>query len=139
MVGVNSTIMRAFKLLLSEPGLGLPKVSILTGGPDWPTSVFCGIIDLPLIPILIGTIPCLGLIIPTVLTGSFTYMAGMADEEGNSRYPWAGVASSVAAAVAAMVLFGNMILAAYYVEDTVSKRQDELDALPYDEEVKKLD
>ncbi len=38
---------------------------ILTGGPDWPTSVLCGVLRLPLIPIQIGTSP---IIIPVALT-----------------------------------------------------------------------
>lgn len=35
MVGVNTTLIRAMKLCLGEPGLGITKVSILCGGPDW--------------------------------------------------------------------------------------------------------
>ncbi len=35
MVGINTTLIRAMKLCLGEPGLGITKVSILCGGPDW--------------------------------------------------------------------------------------------------------
>eukprot|EP01048_Picozoa_sp_COSAG05_P029920 COSAG05_NODE_10106_length_582_cov_25.541850_1_plen_67_part_10 len=43
-VGVNSTAVRAIKLVLSDPKcLTLGKVAILVGGPDWPTSVLTGI------------------------------------------------------------------------------------------------
>lgn len=39
-LGVNSTTMRAIKVLLSDPAaLTMGKVCILVGGPDWPTSV----------------------------------------------------------------------------------------------------
>ena len=34
-VGVNSQLVRSMKLVLSEPGMSMAKVSILTGGPDW--------------------------------------------------------------------------------------------------------
>ena len=33
--GVNSSLMRSMKLVLQQPGLGIDKVSILVGGPDW--------------------------------------------------------------------------------------------------------
>jgi len=136
LVGVNTSVIRAMKLLLKEPGLSIPKVAILCGGPDWPTSVLCGIMGLPLIPNLIGTLPVIALVVPTVLAGSFTYMAGIENDTGNSIYPWAGVGATISIAIATLVLFGNILLAAYYVEQTVSTRQDELDAIPIDEEVR---
>ena len=34
----------------------VPQVAILVGGPDWPTSVLCGIMRLPLLPILVGAL-----------------------------------------------------------------------------------
>lgn len=33
--GVNNGLMRSMKLVLMQPGLGIDKVSILVGGPDW--------------------------------------------------------------------------------------------------------
>jgi hypothetical protein len=33
--GVNSNLMRSMKLVLKQPGIGIAKVSILVGGPDW--------------------------------------------------------------------------------------------------------
>ena len=62
-----------------EPGLSIPKVTILSSGPDWPTSVLCGILKLSIIPILIGTIPVLTLIVPTTLAGGFMYLAAKPD------------------------------------------------------------
>merc|ERR1712238_315662 len=56
-VGINSTVVRSMKVILGEKGMGIAKVSILVGGPDWPTSVLCGIMDLPLLPVLFGTLP----------------------------------------------------------------------------------
>mmetsp|Transcript_3857 Transcript_3857/g.9404 ORF Transcript_3857/g.9404 Transcript_3857/m.9404 type:complete len:597 (+) Transcript_3857:63-1853(+) len=37
LVGVNSLTMRAIRKILETPGLTVPKVAILVGGPDWPT------------------------------------------------------------------------------------------------------
>mmetsp|Transcript_5005 Transcript_5005/g.6896 ORF Transcript_5005/g.6896 Transcript_5005/m.6896 type:complete len:903 (-) Transcript_5005:383-3091(-) len=137
-VGINTKLIRSMKLVLKEPGLGISKCAILIGGPDWPTSVLCGIMKLRLIPILVGTIPVIFLIIPTVLTGSFTYMAGV-KEDGKSKYPWAGTMAAIFAAFTACVQFGAMVVAAYYVERTASTRGAELDEMPIDEEVQVLE
>ena len=75
MVGVNSDMIRTMKIVLGERGLTKAKVAILVGGPDWPTSVLCGIMGLPLLPVLLGTLPVWLLIIPTVLTQRFAQTA----------------------------------------------------------------
>jgi hypothetical protein len=102
-----------------------------------PTSVLCGIMDLDLLPVLVGTLPVAGLVVPTVLAGSFTYMVGMQDDNDNPLYPWAGTAATMSTAAAAVVMFGCMLSAGYYLERVMSERADELKAMPYDEEVKK--
>eukprot|EP00551_Chaetoceros_affinis_P008204 CAMPEP_0203665284 /NCGR_PEP_ID=MMETSP0090-20130426/2532_1 /ASSEMBLY_ACC=CAM_ASM_001088 /TAXON_ID=426623 /ORGANISM="Chaetoceros affinis, Strain CCMP159" /LENGTH=893 /DNA_ID=CAMNT_0050528793 /DNA_START=83 /DNA_END=2764 /DNA_ORIENTATION=- len=139
LVGINTPLIRAFKLVLAERGFGAAKVSILCGGPDWPTSVLCGIMDLSLWPILVGTIPVLVLIVPTVMAGSFTYMGSLKLASGQPEFSWAGTAATISAAFAAIVLFGFMLLAAYYVEQTMRERGDEIAEIPIDMEVKKLD
>ena len=65
--------------------------------------------DLPLFPVLVGTLPVFGLIVPTVLAGSFTYMAGLQLDDGTSEFSWAGTASTICLALASMVLFGYII------------------------------
>ena len=71
LVGVHTPTIRATKDILAIPGLSLGKVAILCGGPDWPTSVLCGILRLELQPVLLGTAPCIFFIVPMVLTGAF--------------------------------------------------------------------
>jgi hypothetical protein len=139
LVGINSTVIKAMRLLLAQPGMGLDKVSILVGGPDWPTSVLCGIMTLDLIPVLVGTIPVFMLILPTVLTGSFMYMGPLQTEDGALEFPYASVLATVFAAVTAIVQFGAMIFAAYFLEQTTSQRKEELDAIPIDEKVAELE
>mmetsp|Transcript_1128 Transcript_1128/g.1704 ORF Transcript_1128/g.1704 Transcript_1128/m.1704 type:complete len:822 (+) Transcript_1128:37-2502(+) len=139
MVGINTPLIRAFKLILAEKGISAAKVSILCGGPDWPTSVLCGIMDLSLWPVLFGTIPVLMLIIPTVLAGSFTYMESLKLPDGQPEFSWAGTAATISAASAAIVLFSFMLFAAYYVEQTMREREEDIDELPLDKDVKKLD
>lgn len=95
--------------------------------------------DLDLIPILIGTLPIIFLITPTLLTGSFMYMSGVRLDDGQPEFPWAGTVATIFAAVTAFVQFGSMVVAAYYLEQTVSTRQEELDSIPIDEEVKERD
>lgn len=139
LVGINTTIIKAMRLVLGQPGMGIDKVCILVGGPDWPTSVLCGIMGLDLLPVLFGTLPVFLLILPTVLTGSFTYMTGLKTDEGELEYPSAAVLGTVFAAVTAVVQFAAMILAAYYLEQTTSNRKEELDAIPIDKEVAELE
>lgn len=138
MVGINTSVIRAMKLSLNEKGLGIAKVSILCGGPDWPTSVLCGIMDLPLLPILVGTLPVFALVIPTVLAGSFMYMGGL-EVDGSPEFPWASTASTICQALSALVMFAFVISAGYYVEQNIRTRGEELKEMPFDEEVKKLD
>eukprot|EP00980_Cylindrotheca_fusiformis_P002222 scaffold517_cov119-Cylindrotheca_fusiformis.AAC.5 len=127
------------KLILQEPGFSIAKVAILVGGPDWPTSVLCGLMRLELYPILIGTTPVFFLILPTLLTGSFTYMASLQDEDGAPEFPFAGVLATVFAAVTAIVQFGAMVVAAFYLEQTTRTRAEELEQIPIDEEVRELE
>jgi hypothetical protein len=105
----------------------MAKVSILVGGPDWPTSVMCGIMGLPLLPVLVGTLPVALLIIPTVLSGSFTYLGSLGTTYGTepdegvddwpSSYPdwaWCSTAASLAMTLTAGVQTGSMFLAVSY-------------------------
>ena len=53
-------------------------ICVLVGGPDWPTSVLCGILKLPLPKILLGTTPIVLPIMFLVLTGGATVQVGKA-------------------------------------------------------------
>mmetsp|Transcript_32895 Transcript_32895/g.96848 ORF Transcript_32895/g.96848 Transcript_32895/m.96848 type:complete len:877 (-) Transcript_32895:220-2850(-) len=76
-VGINSPLMRAIKFILMQPGLTLGKVCVLCGGPDWPTSVICGILrradpaSIDTVQLLIGLLPMIALIAPTVMAAAF--------------------------------------------------------------------
>eukprot|EP00526_Cylindrotheca_closterium_P000029 CAMPEP_0113654782 /NCGR_PEP_ID=MMETSP0017_2-20120614/29338_1 /TAXON_ID=2856 /ORGANISM="Cylindrotheca closterium" /LENGTH=872 /DNA_ID=CAMNT_0000567949 /DNA_START=1 /DNA_END=2619 /DNA_ORIENTATION=+ /assembly_acc=CAM_ASM_000147 len=139
LVGINSDLIKSMRLILNEPGMSYAKVAILVGGPDWPTSVLCGLMKLELIPILLGTVPVAIIIIPTLLTGSFTYMASLELENGEREFPWASVFGTIMAAISAMVQFSAMLTAAYFLEQTSSTRGDEIAALEVDKEVKELE
>ncbi|KAL7526021.1 hypothetical protein ACHAXR_001273 [Thalassiosira sp. AJA248-18] len=138
-VGINSTLMKAMRLVLGKDGLSVPKVSILIGGPDWPTSVLCGIMRLSVLQIMLGTLPIVFLIAPTCLTGALLYMASLETDTGNPEFPWAGTVSTITASLTAVVQFGSMLVAAYYLEQTAGKRADEVEAIEDDREVKEAD
>ena len=71
MVSPNSRLMKAIRILLSQPGISMAKVSIMCGGPDWPTSVICGFLKLRLCNLLLGLTPMFLMTVPTTLTGAF--------------------------------------------------------------------
>lgn len=139
-VGINSGLIKASKIILSKPGISVDKVSILVGGPDWPTSVLCGILHLDLLPILIGTLPVVVICAPTSLMGAFLYMGDQKDEEtGNLLYPYASSLSAVATAISALVMMAAPVMAAYYLEQTMTERAKEIEAMPNDKEVQDLE
>jgi hypothetical protein len=72
--------MKAFRYVLSRKGNYWSKVVILVGGPDWPTSVFTGILGLPMLPMLAGTLPVLVPIALTVLAGGGMLKAAGGDD-----------------------------------------------------------
>ena len=94
---------------------------------------------LDLIPVLVGTLPVFVLILPTMLLGSFTYMAGLRTEDGELEFGFASVLATVFAAVTSLVMMAAMILAAYHLEQTISNRADEIDAIEIDKEVADLE
>jgi hypothetical protein len=130
-VGVNSNLMRTTKLVLSKPGLSAVKIAILVGGPDWPTSVLTGILDLPLLPCLIGTLPVVVIIVPTVLSGSFVYLA--------EKYTWAGTASAISTSLTGLVIMAMPMMTMYHIERAMEENKDELARMPLDKEVLRAD
>lgn len=124
-VGINTPLIRTTRLVLAERGLSIAKVALLVGGPDWPTSVLCGILGLRLAPVLVGTLPVWLLIWPTVLGGAFLVIS-----ESYSQ-----VLSAIFIGLAALVQSGSLLVAAVYLNAEAEKRKDELSALPYDPEV----
>jgi len=74
--GIHTPFMQTVKILLDTPNISLPKIAILAGGPDWPTSVLAGILKIPVIPCLIGTLPCFLLSSSAVMTGAMMSRTG---------------------------------------------------------------
>jgi hypothetical protein len=134
MVGVNSVMIRTMKVILSKPGLSMDKCAILVGGPDWPTSVLCGIMGLDLLPILVGTLPVISLITPTVLSGVLVYLSGPPHS-----YAWASTVGTVCISVTGMAQSGSLIMATFYLEKAMVEEKEAIALIPVDEEVVKAD
>jgi len=66
--GLHSSLFRVARSILSERGVTWRKVIVLIGMPDWPVSVLCGVLDLPLIPVMIGTLPEFFKILPNCIS-----------------------------------------------------------------------
>jgi len=139
LVSINSEGIRAMRVILSDKGITARKVAVLVGGPDWPVSVLCGILGLDLFPILIGTIPVVALIVPTVFCGSFAYMGSIESNDGVDLYPWADTMGAVASAIAAGCMFYFTISAAGAVKKTLERDKEIIDAIPIDESVREAD
>jgi hypothetical protein len=132
MIGVNSTTVRAIKMILMKPGLSPDKVFILCGGPDWPTSVTTGILRLSLVSMLCGSLPVVLLITPCVCAGGFLLRRN--DKSG----PWAAI-SDISIAVASIFQFGAMLAAMYYIEKVAHEKREELSQQALDKEVAQID
>jgi len=125
-LGVDKEAMRALERLLKQPGLSLPKVAILVGGPDWPTSVICGIIQNGAAQCVIGTLPIIFCIVPCVLSGAFL-VSPITDNNSSEKSSWATLAA-ITALVSAGVQLVAMMLAGYFIEEMLVKHGDELRA-----------
>jgi hypothetical protein len=71
---VDQPFIRAIELILGMPGLFPGKVAILCGGPDWPTSVLCGILRQSKAKMCFGTSPMFFVCMPSVLGGAILNM-----------------------------------------------------------------
>jgi hypothetical protein len=120
-VGVNSSVIKAIKFELIKPGVSLSKVCIMCGGPDWPTSVLCGILRRSdaeaKVPMRIKTcelLLCLGpmvlLIGPTTLAAAFQLKTGD---------PYAAIAS-VSLICCSLVQVAAFAIATSYINKAMS-------------------
>jgi len=120
LIGVDKVFTRAIESILKKPGLSGGKVAILVGGPDWPTSVTCGILSMDMLQMVLGTLPVVVVVGPCVLAGAFLVRANPKEHS-----QW-NVLSHTALSAAALSNMVSCCVAAFIVLDTVSKRGAEL-------------
>eukprot|EP00971_Amphidinium_carterae_P196629 3902340-Amphidinium_carterae.1 len=53
-IGVQTSVMKAAKQVLKRPGSDFDKICVLVSGLDWLTSVLTGVLNVPLVHMLIG-------------------------------------------------------------------------------------
>jgi len=132
-VAVDKVFTRAIEKILKTSGLNLPKVAVLVGGPDWPTSVLCGILRLNLLQCVIGTMPVILVSTPCVLAGAF--MTGPEEpkevtaQPGTSTASDTGIWSTLYSAMLAFSAIGQMasgVLALYFIQEYVHRYGKEL-------------
>ena len=129
-IDVNSQVMRAIKLILTQEGcITKGKVLVLCGGPDWPTSVTTGVLGLPLMPMLLGTLP---IAIPITLTVA---AGGMMLKTEPQWVALQGLTLGLTAMGQSIMLIGFMV----EVEKVTKTRLAEIEAMSTDQEVKDLE
>ena len=131
LVSINSDTLKAMKIILSKPGIHISKVVILIGGPDWPTSVLTGIMRLPLCQMLLGSVPVIFLIAPCVVSGAMLVKAS----EGGIYTSLNTISITLTFVVQSMSMLGAM----HFLAKKVKENQEEINAMPNDAEVEKLD
>jgi len=139
LVGINSPFVKAMRVILSTPGYSFSKVCIMTGSPDWPLAVLCGMLRIPVVEAMIATFPNILLIVPSNLIGAFAYMSTLQDNDGKLSYPWASSMGALMVLASAILQVGSLALFGVYLEREMKQRIDEIEALSVDSEVERLD
>jgi hypothetical protein len=133
-VGVTKVGVLATEAVLKEEGFKLFKMCILVAGPDFPTSVLCGILQLSIPQMLLGTSPVILVsIIPQTLVGV------LLTKENASEGVWSVIAT-IATGLAAAFQTGATLIFAYGIMERVDESGDQLLKMPRPEhdEVRKL-
>jgi len=156
-VAVNSLTIKAIKRILTRPGMGIDKVAILCGGPDWPTSVLTGILQLSLPKMLFGSLPVVFLVFPCVMSGAFVNNPCDCDtppclptpsiptpncatlKEAKSLISLFTGMATVSLLLASMVQSMALFSAMYFIENCSSKHRAELMEYKNDPEVEAAD
>jgi hypothetical protein len=120
LIGVDKVPTRAIEKVLKSRGLNPGKVALLVGGPDWPTSVTCGIIGVNIPQMLLGTLPVGTLLIPCVLAGACLGRVTPGKDD-----VWSMMANG-STMFAVMVNGISMAFAVYTVSMTIQKDGEEL-------------
>jgi len=116
MIGVDSVPTRALEQILKSPGFGLGKVAILVGGPDWPTSVTCGILKMNTVMMLTGTLPVAVVsIMPQTLVGALLVL-----DQSEDPVFWNAVRSACTGGAGLAQAAASMV-ALYYITKTIEE------------------
>lgn len=120
LIGVDKIPTRAIERILKSRGLNPGKVSLLVGGPDWPTSVTCGIVRVNIPQMLLGTLPVVTLLAPCVVAGA---CMGKVSPGVDNAWTMCANGSTIFAGVVNMA---SMAYAVYTVSNTIQNHGEEL-------------
>jgi len=129
MVSPNTKLMKSIRFLLSQPGVTPPKVCVMCGGPDWPTSVICGFLRLECCNLVLGLTPMFLMTVPTTLAGAFF----------NPPYESYANLQSFLFLIVILVQLVLGVGLFHYVGRAQTEHGDEINRIPDDEAVKQLD
>ncbi|CAE8628791.1 unnamed protein product, partial [Polarella glacialis] len=141
LVGVDKVATRSVEKILLQKGLTMSKAAVLVGGPDWPTSVLCGILKLNLFQCILGTVPVILVSSPCVVAGALMVGSTVAAttttlspsnstmDLGPPSSPkeqiWSAL-SSTALGISAITQLASGILALYYIQEVIIADGEEL-------------
>lgn len=118
MVGVDQVPTRAAEQILKTKGFSVGKVCILVAGPDFPTSMLCGILRINIPWMVLGTTPVILVsIIPQCLVGA------MLTQDGDGIM---GMISTAVTGAAAAVQAAATMLYAYRIMKVVDTEGEKL-------------
>lgn len=126
LVAIHTPEMKAIRHILSQSGLRSAKVAVLVCAPDWPTSVFTGILRLPLLQMLLGTLPVVLIILPFTLSGSFMVHAAALPDDTLPKRRYEGLANAFVF-LAMLVQMAGMVLIAQYTHATMDEYRDQIE------------
>jgi len=140
-IKVHTPYMRAVEQILQED-MSVAKVALLTGGPDWPLAVLCGILRVPMAPVLWCVSPVLVCsVFPCVFAGAMFYWQHWdnAHKYGDVQHEESGLAK-VVLVIASFAQLAFTLIAALCVQKTLEANFEQLSARrPQDEWLHKLD
>jgi len=121
-VQIHTPYMRAVEEIMTASGNHIAKTALLLGGPDWPVAVLCGMLRIPVLPILLFVSPVLfQSIIPSVLAGALM----LSPETGMNKRSIEALAEA-SLVVAAALQMATSFLAFYHIQDVLEKKYDKL-------------
>mmetsp|Transcript_27911 Transcript_27911/g.65923 ORF Transcript_27911/g.65923 Transcript_27911/m.65923 type:complete len:748 (-) Transcript_27911:189-2432(-) len=126
LVAVHTPEMKAIRHILSQPGLRMDKVVVLVCGPDWPTSVLTGVLKLPLLQMLLGTLPVVFLIMPFTLAGSFMVHASTLPDNTEGKRRYEGLSSALIF-LSMLNQMGGLMLIFQCTHGTMERFKDEIE------------
>jgi len=125
LVCIHTPYMRAIEAILKE-NYSVSKVAVLIGGPDWPVAVLCGMLRLPLLPVLLCVAPViLQSVAPCVISGALLLHQhdAPAERRGGPPMEVAGLAEA-ALVLSGMLQFAFGIIACMCIQEVLEKDYD---------------